>query len=132
MPTVRLRPHYPGTNNPTQDHQSEHREDNMTTPPPERHPQVILQALERANRFVAAYRAGDNETAVQALHEANRDGRMMEFGLSCAIMLARQADVIHGDRAQLALDGLALDSAWFRDQELAILDERERDRNDDE
>jgi len=102
----------------------------MTTPP-ERCPEVNLNAIARANRFIAAYRAGDNKTAVQALHEANREGRMMEFGIACAMMCALQADALHGDRAQLHLDGLALDAAEYRDRELALLDQRDQDRRSD-
>jgi hypothetical protein len=101
------------------------------TIPPARSPEVNLNAIARANRFIAAYRAGDNETAVLALHEANREGRMMEFGIAAAIMCALQAEVLHGDRAQLFLDGMALDAAEFRDKELALLDQRDRDRRDD-
>lgn len=87
-----------------------------------------LVAMERARRFIAAHNAGDDVSACQAVTEARRDGTLYMYSLAAGILAARATAEGKGDRAQLDLDGLALDAAWFRDQQLAILDERERER----
>jgi hypothetical protein len=90
-----------------------------------------LVSMERAQRFIAAHNCGDDESACRAVREAQRDGSLFMFSLSAGILAARATAKCKGDRAQLDLDGLALDAAWFRDRELEILDQRERERNDD-
>ena len=90
----------------------------MTTDPI---PEERLVAMSRACRFVAAYRAGDTEGYAAAVNEARGDGTLLVFAMSLGVLCADLSDKVHGARAQLNLDGLALDSAAFRDQELARL-----------
>ena len=101
----------------------------MTTPTD---PKATLAAVERAYRWIAHYNGGDRDAAFEAWHESQRDGTTREFALCCAILAADAKKERLGDRTQLDLDGLALDAGWFRDRELALLEQRERERNDDE
>jgi len=91
--------------------------------------EINLNALSRAARFIAAWRAQDRQGARQALNEARGDDTLLEFGIAAGILAAQLADKLHGpERAQLHLDGLALDAAWFRDQELKRLNGSRDDR----
>ena len=89
-----------------------------------------LVSMERARRFVASHNSGDDDHAFQAVREAQHDGTLMMFALSAGILAARATAERKGERAQLDLDGLALDAAWFRDRELQILDQRDQERGD--
>lgn len=93
----------------------------MTNPTPRKYDKVSLLALSRAARFIAAFRAEDGDGARAALHEAKREGNLLEFAIAAGILCAQMADQLHGDRAQLHLDALALDADWFRERELALL-----------
>jgi hypothetical protein len=54
----------------------------------------------------------------------------MQFALACGILAAQARAERHGDRTQLHADAMALDSAWYRDRELALLDQRNQERRD--
>lgn len=94
---------------------------------PARHPRITLTAMSRAARAIAAWRADDDAGAAAVVQESRDDGTVLEFGMAACMLAAQLADKLHGDRAQLVLDALALDAAWFREQELARLEEPDDD-----
>ena len=99
----------------------------MTSPDRNR---IALIALERANRFISNYTAEDHDDAFCAVREAKHDDTLMQFALACGILAAQARAERHGDRTQLHADAMALDSAWYRDRELALLDQRNQERRD--
>ena len=96
----------------------------MTSPDRNR---IALIALERANRFISNYTAEEHDDAFCAVREAKHDDTLMQFALACGILAAQARAERHGDRTQLHADAMALDAAWFRDRELALLDQRDRE-----
>ncbi|SKY52367.1 Uncharacterised protein [Mycobacteroides abscessus subsp. massiliense] len=73
---------------------------------------IEAQATARAAKFVACW-AAEDPGYVRALHEARRDGQLLEFAIALAARCVQLADELYGDQRQPELDGYALDAGWL-------------------
>lgn len=74
------------------------------------------QAVARAAKFVACW-AAEDPGYVQPLHDARRDGHLVEFAIALAARCVQLANELYGDRCQPELDGFALDAGWLAEHD---------------